>query len=441
MSEFGTYLKPFAADSLWNSVPLNPAFGSYQIPKVSTGWFPSIKEGAYSLQCFLAKPTDGPMQVFGTDGKVIQTQGPYSPDDGSHPVITIPHWPAATVAATGNDGHADIVDEEAGVIHSFWGLKNINGAWCVKQYSWAPLGGTGWGDGGHFNQGARAAGCATSAGLIRTHEVKDGDELYRHALAMSLDPSALAMPYAFPATSQDINAPSVYKGQIPMGSRMMLPPTFDYSAVKNPDLLKVIKTLMLFGAYVVDMNQGTPFAIYVENGSGFNLMPNGWDNTIATQLMSIANALRVATASQFVPGAIPFTPNQKVNLLSLRGGWSGPSGSPLGVFNSLQQRLIFPVTTKKIVQKQLNHTEWHPMPWAALMPGKSYALSVQASGGATLQIAFYDQNWGTILQTPALGDGQSATFTAPADIDRASLVASSGIGSTQSSVGATLIEQ
>jgi len=46
MSEFGTYLKPFAADSLWNSVPLNPAFGSYQIPKVSTGWFPSNSGGS-----------------------------------------------------------------------------------------------------------------------------------------------------------------------------------------------------------------------------------------------------------------------------------------------------------------------------------------------------------------------------------------------------------
>ena len=72
MSEFGTYLKPFAADSLWNSFPLNPSFGSYQIPKVSTGWFPSIKEGAYSLQCFLAEPTDPPMQVFGTDGVTVQ---------------------------------------------------------------------------------------------------------------------------------------------------------------------------------------------------------------------------------------------------------------------------------------------------------------------------------------------------------------------------------
>jgi hypothetical protein len=37
-------------------------------------------------------------------------------------------------------------------------------------------------------------------------------------------------------------------------------------------LRKVAGTLEKFGASVVDQNVGTPFYIYVENGSGFNIM-------------------------------------------------------------------------------------------------------------------------------------------------------------------------
>ena len=62
---------------------------------------------------------------------------------------------------------------------------------------------------------------------------------------------------------------------------VMLPTNFDTSTVTNPALLKIVRTLETYGAYVVDRNVGTPYSIYVENGANFNLMPNGWDDTIA----------------------------------------------------------------------------------------------------------------------------------------------------------------
>ena len=58
---YGTYLHPYAANSLWNSRPVNPVFDTFVIPKST--YFPSIGSGAYSTGVFLASATDAPMTV------------------------------------------------------------------------------------------------------------------------------------------------------------------------------------------------------------------------------------------------------------------------------------------------------------------------------------------------------------------------------------------
>ena len=47
----------------------------------------------------------------------------------------------------------------------------------------------------------------------------------------------------------------------------MLPPDFKLDKITDLKLLKVVKTLMKYGAYVVDRNDNSPFVIYVENGA------------------------------------------------------------------------------------------------------------------------------------------------------------------------------
>jgi hypothetical protein len=419
---FGTYLRPYAADSLWNSRPLNPVFGTFVIPKSS--YFPTVASGAYSTGVFLATATDSPMTVVGPGSTATNTVGVADPDSGGSRVITLPRWPAGVLPASGTDGHADIVDPVTNIVHSFWQLKQQNGRWTAAMYSWSKLGGTGWGDPSHYYQGARAVGIPASAGLIRKHEIKDGLPAYQHALAMSLTFNALANgvsspAYVFPATAAD-NTASANTGTIPQGSLLMLPPSFDSSAIVNPDLKKIVETLKLYGAYVVDRNTGTPFVIYVENDAGFNLMPKGWDNTVADQLDKIRAALRQVTSAQaWVDGngdtvSARSAQQPNVNILSMRGGWYRQSGTGTGDYDPITQKFAFGATTTTTVYVNANNTGLTPVKWAKPEAGTYVNFTVRATGGARLRLqvksgsAFTHDTWDLV-------DGKSVRILWPAN--------------------------
>ena len=429
---FGTYQRPYAADSLWNSRPLNPVFGTFVIPKSS--YFPTVASGAYSTGVFLAAATDSPMTVVGPGSTATNTVGVADPDSGGNRVINLPRWPAGVLPASGTDGHADIVDPVTNIVHSFWQLKQQNGRWTAAMYSWSKLGGTGWGDPSHYYQGARAVGIPASAGLIRKHEIKDGLPAYQHALAMSLTFNALAdgvssPAYVFPATAAD-NTASANTGTIPQGSLLMLPPSFDSSAIVNPDLKKIVETLKLYGAYVVDRNTGTPFVIYVENDAGFNLMPKGWDNTVADQLDKIRAALRQVTSAQaWVDGngdtvAARSAQQPNVNILSMRGGWYRQSGTGTGDYDPITQKFAFGATTTTTVYVNANNTGLTPVKWAKPEAGTYVNFTVRATGGARLRLqvksgsAFTHDTWDLV-------DGKSVRILWPANASVV-LIATSG---------------
>ena len=429
---FGTYLRPYAADSLWNSRPLNPVFGTWVIPKSS--YFPTVASGAYSTGVFLAAATDSPMTVVGPGSTATNTVGVADPDSGTNRVITLPRWPATVLPASGSDGHADIVDPVTNIVHSFWQLKQQNGRWTAAMYSWSKLGGTGWGDPSHYYQGARAVGIPASAGLIRKHEIKDGLAAYPHALAMSLTFNALAdgvsnPAYIFPATAAD-NSASANTGTIPQGSLLMLPPNFDSSAIVNPDLKKIVETLKLYGAYVVDRNTGTPFVIYVENDAGFNLMPKGWDNTIADQLDKIRASLRQVTSAQaWVDGngdirAARSATQQSMNILSMRGGWYRQSGTGTGDYDPIAQNFSFGATTTSTVYVNANNTGLTPVKWARPEAGTYVNFTVRATGGARLRLQVKSGNTFT-HDTWDLVDGKSVRILWPANASMV-LIATSG---------------
>lgn len=441
-SRWGTPKRPFSAQSPWNSRPVSPVLSDVGVPTDS--YVPYVDAGSFSTGVFEATATDTSMDVYGPVGK----QGIWDPDSEVFKTkVTIPRWPANTVAASGTDGHADIVDPIAGVIHSFWQLKQVNGVWRATQYAWTRLDGRGWADPAHWFQGARAAAVPTMGGLIRTHEVDDGDVMYRHALAMSLTFSGLAPDpaYVFPATSADTHAASLNYGRIPEGALLMLPSSFDTSTIASPMLRKIAETLKVYGGYVVDQNVGTPFVIYAEIGSGLSMHPpGGWNSRNASDIQRIRAELRMVTsAAQWLDGngqPVDFLA-EKFNLMSLRGPWTLSSGSRLGVFNTWTQRIEFQNSGPgRISQRNTTGTGLNRVSWGKVKPGATYKLTAKASGDARLrfEINLCGPNSENI-NSGALTDGQSFTFVWPQRQCWHAIHAISGEGQS-SSVGAELVE-
>jgi len=435
---WGSLERPFAANSLWNARPVAPVFGDFVIPR--SDYFPSVAEGKWSTGVFLSKANDRPLTVTGLPG----SKGLWDPDAEEFHDVTIPRWPEDVNPASAADGHADIVDTVAGIIHSFFQLRNQGGRWMAAHYAWSPIDGRGWGDPAHYFQGARAAGVPTMAGLIRKHEVQDGKSLYRHALAVSLTFNALSPKpaYVFPATSADTSAATTNFGSIPEGALVMLPPSFETGRISSLALRKVAETLKVFGAYVVDRNFGTPFAIYVENGSGFNLHEGGWNNAVASDLDSIRASLRqVTSASGYLDGnGQPFVPPRNLNLLSMRGPWRVELGSAPGVFDTWRQSVVFPVSAVQTVQVNSSSRGMNPVTWAIPAAGTRMQLTSAATGGAKLRLQLLDRTTGTVIQdSNELGNAEAVMFAWPRQQVSLVLRAISGVGQP-SSVRATLVE-
>ncbi|KQQ40461.1 hypothetical protein ASF61_06830 [Duganella sp. Leaf126] len=422
MRKYGTFFRPFAADSLWNSRPINPVLDTWVIPpcfkpRGSTAkCYPSVAAGAWSSGVYQALPTDPAQTVYPQSGQA----GVFDSDaDEWKSAITIPHWPAGAVGATGSDGHCDIIDEEAGVIHSFWQLKSDStGRFTARQYGWAPLQGTGFGDAAHYSQGARATGVPASAGMIRTHEVNDGKAMFEHALACSLDQTGLSASPAFipPATSSDYN-PQVNTGQIPEGALIMLPASYDTARLARwPLLQKVAETLKVFGARVVDRNEFTPFVIYVENGSGWKMSPLAWDTDMANELELIRAHLRqVMSQDGFIAGEEDGVAEDSI--LSLRGPWKHEKTGAVarGLYDTLAQGLRFDANTTLVSVKNSDGTGLRVQRYKP-QAGDYLQLATASDCGARLKMVVHGQKAGggvapDLVIVPL--DGAPVAFTWP----------------------------
>lgn len=444
-AEFGSYLKPFSADSFWNSKPVMPTFSNYVIP--DSIYTPTAYAPTFSASCFYTDSNASPATI-----KVGAGFSSIHDRDAERHVsqVTIQHWPENVLPATGADGHADIIDVDSNVIHSFYKLKLINGEWTSLLYAWAPLDGRGWGGPAHFYQGGRAVGVPACAGMIRVHEVNDGDVMFRHALSMSLTYNGLsANPgYTYPSTAADLNL-TLNTGQIPEGALLMLPASFDLSKIKTPLLKKIANTLKTYGAYVVDRNYGTPYVIYSEIGAATQSTGSAYyEHTL------IQKALRVVTSVQgWVDGnGNNFTDNRNLNVLSMRGPWARGfnyqvdseactnSCGALGNFNSYQQAVVFESSDEEIIQSNYSGRSITRVAWARPKKGDSFKLSASTTGGGKLRLAIRDpqKNDLIVYDSGYLSDGQSASFSWPIDDFEITTIVSSGVGEA-SSVSGTLV--
>ena len=432
-AEFGSYLRPFTADSLWNSIPVMPTLSTYIIP--DSLYSPTANTPAFSASCFYANANDVPMTI-----KIGPGYGGIHDRDAEKLVseLTIPHWPTNVIPATGTDGHADILDVQNKVIHSFYKLKNVNGEWTSLLYAWSPLNGTGWGDPAHYYQGGRASGVAACAGMVRIHEVDDGDTMFRHALAISLTDNALSKSYVFPATSTDVDV-SNYTGQIPEGALLMLPSSFDVSKIQTPLVKKIANTLKTYGAYVIDRNYGTPYVVYSEIGAATRVTGSGW-----YELTLIQKALRMVTSVQgWVDGnGNNFQANKNLNVLSFRGPWArgysyladsdtcNDNCGQLGKFDSMQQAVVFDTTDAEIVQSNPSGRSVTHVSWAKPKKGYKYQLTAATTGGGKLRLVIRDpeKNDYVSYDSKVLTDGQRVIFTWPLDHYDTTTIVISGVG-------------
>lgn len=440
--DWGSYHKPFAADSLWNSRPVNPSFGEEVIPP--TDLLPKITNKDFSTGIFEAGPNDPPVTVTGPAG----SKGLYNADPENYQDVTIPHWPSSVQPGPGTDGHADVFDQGTGILHSFWGLKQQDGKWVATLYSWTKINGRGWPDPGHYYQGARAVGVPASAGLIRTHEAAAKPPFYQHALAMSLAYNGLSnglgtMPaYVFPATAADSHAATKNTGTIPEGALMMLPPGFDTSKITNEEIRRIAETLKRYGAYVVDSNGVTPFVIYAEIGANADPLSTSSSGTVGTELQLIrANLRRVTGASSWIDGnGKTFVPTKNLNLFSMRGVWTQYSGNVLGKYSSWDQAVVFPATQSVSEVVNYNNRGMNPIYWAKPVNESQYKLTAHTTGGGKLRVTIYDQLTGkVVMDSGYLGNNESKTFKWTASSPRLTVYAKSGIGSS-SRIGGEIIK-
>ena len=420
---FGNYLRPYAADSPWNMRPVGPVLGTATIPDSVNGWRPSISDGVqYSTGVFLAAASDPPVTVV----------GPLRDKDmeADLPSLVIPHWPANVTPATGGDGHADIVDPDAKIVHSFNGVTHASdGSWHARDYGWSRLDGRGWGDPAHYFQGARATGVPASAGIIRTHEFKGTDTLYWHALSLSLPHNAIKKgegsaptAYVYPATSADALDPSTpNSGAIPEGSLLMLPSTFDSATMPTPELVRIAETLKTYGAFVTDRNTATPYAIYVEIGTGYSL---GTAAGVDAALATIQHALRpLASATSWLDGnGKPTVRQPPIDLQTMRGKWDTPAGTKYGAYQTWEQAVVF----TKAGETQSSGWNNVRVAWSPFVAGHTYHLVAEASGNGSLRYQVLCNGSSNKADSGTLKDGQTYDIVWPAGTCTPYLTVTSG---------------
>lgn len=304
----GTFLRPFSAASPWNTPA--PAAGSLTDPRTVQIRTADPVSGAtginitrYSLPNYEAKITDPLVTVV----------------DVAHGNLTVQiRVPANAVPAAGTDSNMAILQPD-GWLYDLW-VARWNGTARIdtQRLGRCRIDGTGCGPAVRFNgqlvpAGIRAAGCSWLGGMIRKHEIDAG--VIPHALALSLpgkwlryDPPPMYgegsgehlwgergettgpvgygnyRGYVAPATEQDHGSAwgdyTIGAG-IPMGTRFVLPKTFDISTL-NPQARMMAKAAQDYGVFIIDKTDKTTWSMFYAEPAATNFAP--WTNGDLTKI-------------------------------------------------------------------------------------------------------------------------------------------------------------
>jgi hypothetical protein len=223
---------PFAASSPWNlpigssaqfSAPGDPRTQSLLASRAG------INAAIWSNPVYVASWGD-PIRFLGSGANAVAIHVPDS---------------ATPAGPPGGDNQLDIVDPTHHVVDESWRTSrvfafNLASGFHVR----VDLRGDGL-------TGATAAGMSATGGLIRTWELQSHD--IRHALAVAVPASSMALGPVWPAQSQDAWAPGRYVGALHMGSLVAIPPSVNVAALGlSAEGLAIARALQNYGAYVVN---------------------------------------------------------------------------------------------------------------------------------------------------------------------------------------------
>jgi hypothetical protein len=229
--------RPFANSSPWNVLTDDTPYSFVQHPELDdVHWWVNLND--YSIPVVNSAPGD-PLVAVSVNAS-----------HGRPASVVNVRIPAGVTGAAGGDGTLQ-VNETNGISHSFWKFVRISTTTATAQaYGSTPLDADGFTDPATgLNAGIRAAWCSTMAGLLSGPEIDAGE--IEHALAIALPGSMLAQGWVAPALQEDIDS-ATYSGSIPMGSRLVVPPTATMPSGLSVLGQKIWRAAQRYGFLVVD---------------------------------------------------------------------------------------------------------------------------------------------------------------------------------------------
>lgn len=167
---------------------------------------------------------------------------------------------ADMVPPKGSDGQISVIDWSTRTVYEMWQYRWSNGHPSAAWAAWTSFDGDGVTRPPYGVGSVRGSGFAVLAGVVRTHEIQQGE--IRHALEFSTSKCQRGV-FREPAFKTDgwVDSPDA----IPEGARVQLDPSLDLDAIPGITTGEKIlaRALQVYGAYNVDCG-GAPMAIGFE---------------------------------------------------------------------------------------------------------------------------------------------------------------------------------
>lgn len=237
-------LKPFAPTSPWNTpIPAGARFTRTSTFAGDSGFMTSEKN---SVPLYFASPSD-PILTFtlakSSGTKVFQVRGP-----------------ASLTPADDADLQVTIVDLGTNHVWDFMGVSRTGATtFNATAFGDGDLNGTGFGyfpagGGARVRAGVRASGASWLGGLVTGENLAQG--AIDHALSIAVGNDDLKAAFVPPAVEFDGNGASTYRGTLPMGTRLGIPPGTPRPAGMSPLGDMIFDALVTYGGFVIDRNTG-----------------------------------------------------------------------------------------------------------------------------------------------------------------------------------------
>jgi hypothetical protein len=234
---------PFASTSPWNTpIGSGARFEDRHAKRTAQLTDPGpdawVNAGQYSIPIYRARAGD-PLAIVRDECRTLLLRVP----EDARP-------------AEGTDAALFVVDPTGRWVDETWQMSGGPVSWSAAYHVRNDLYGDGVGDGG-----VRAAAGSGVGGVIRQWEVDAGE--IRHALALVLTNEQLARGPVWPAVSEDGDAARTYRGSIPIGTLVAIPPDVDVARLGLTPAGEVVsRALQDYGAYVVD--RASAVVLYAE---------------------------------------------------------------------------------------------------------------------------------------------------------------------------------